>query len=383
MSRPIVAILAMAGILSGCASDRYDPSTGLYARPIGGAPATENDTAYSEALRCLATRAREQGRESPRLAVGDISDLTGRSDFETGRKISQGAALFAVTALTKAGAPTVERQDRGVSEVERQYAQAHLLSDNPDAAGQSAENFRPVFAGQIAGSRYYIVGGVSELNYNIRSSGVDVSGGSAETAGLSGGLTHSGYIMNIAIDLRLVDTTSQEVLATSSYQKQLVGRETRVGVFDFLNGNIFDLSAGTGGFEPIQFAVRTAVERGLYDFVADIYGLPRDSCIKDADSSDEVTLLAQRAAAERIQMAAARAPAPVQRAAMAPLPYAPAARGPAPAYYAPAPGAPPAAYRSLRDALPTTAGRPRGWVPRTGPQDVSGRPVLPTAPNNQ
>lgn len=363
MSRPIVAILAIAGILSACASDHYDAATGLYARPIGGAPATENDTAYSEALRCLAALAKEQGRESPRLAVGEISDLTGRSDFETGRKISQGAALFAVTALTKAGVPTVERQDRGVSEVERQYAQAHLLSDNPGAAGQSAENFRPVFAGQIAGSRYYIVGGVSELNYNIRSSGVDVSGGSAETAGLSGGLTHSGYIMNIAIDLRLVDTTSQEVLATSSYQKQLVGRETRIGVFDFLNGNIFDLSAGTGGFEPIQFAVRTAVERGLYDFVADIYGFPRDNCIRDADAS-EVTLLAQRASAERSQMAAAEAPAPIQMAER--LPGSVQARRSMPAYGAGALSAPPAAYRSLRDALPTSGGRPRGWVPRSG-----------------
>jgi len=366
MSRRLVAILAVAGVLSGCASDRFDPATGLYARPIGGAPATENDTAYSEALRCLATHAREQGRESPRLAVGDISDLTGRSDFETGRKISQGASLFAVTALTKAGVPTVERQDRGVSEVERQYAQAHLLSDNPDDAGQSADNFRPVFAGQIAGSRYYIVGGVSELNYNIRSSGVDISGGAAETAGLSGGLTHSGYVMNIAIDLRLIDTTSQEVLATSSYQKQLVGRETRIGVFDFLNGNIFDLSAGTGGFEPIQFAVRTAVERGLYDFAADIYGLPRDSCIKEPDPSSEVTLLARRIAAERNPMAVVRMPAPLRTAAAAPAPV--EARGPMTYLEIGVPDAPPRAYRSLREALPTYGGRPRGWVPRTGPQ---------------
>ena len=374
MTRTIFAVFAVAGLLSACASDRYDAETGLYARPIGGAPATENDTAYSDALRCLATKARELGRESPRLAVGDISDLTGRSDLETGRKISQGAALFAVTALTKAGAPTVERQDRAVSEVEREYAQAHLLSDSPDAAGQSAENFRPIYAGQIAGSRYYVVGGVSELNYNIRSSGVDISGGSAETAGLSGGLTHSGYVMNIAIDLRLIDTTSQEVLATASYQKQLVGRETRVGVFDFLNGNIFDLSAGVGGFEPIQFAVRTAVERGLYDFAADIYGLPRDSCIKDAESSGEVTLLAQRAERERERVAAASMPNPVQTAAMATVTA--RALEPVPSGQMRVPGPPPSAYRSLRDALPTAAGRPRGWVPRTGSEAVRPRDIL-------
>lgn len=304
MKRRSVAVAALALLVSGCAAGGYDARTGLYARPIGGAPATGNDTAYSGALRCLATTAKAQGRVSPRLAVGEIADLTGRNDLETGRKISQGAALFAVTALGKAGAPTVERQERSVSEVERTYAERHLLSDTPEAAGRSGENFRPVFAGQIAGSRYYVVGGVSELNYNLRSSGLDLAAGSVGSAGLKGGLTRSGYVMNIAIDLRLVDTVSQEVVATAAYQKQLVGRETRLGVFDFLNGNIFDLSAGTAGMEPIQFAVRTAVERGLYDFAADLYGLPRSACLQDAAEPAQASLLARRMQAERSRAAA-------------------------------------------------------------------------------
>lgn len=296
--RPLLEASMIAAVgLAGCTTARYDPATGLYANPIGGAPATGNDTAYSAALRCLASAGQAEGRSAPRLAVGDIADLTGRNDLETGRKISQGASLFAVTALTKAGVPTVERQDRGVSEVERQYAQSHLLSDTPQAAGESAENFRPIYAGQIAGSRYYVVGGVTELNYNLRSSGVDVSAGGIEASGVKGGLTSSGYVMNIAIDLRLVDTRSQEVVATASYQKQLVGREIRVGVFDFTHGNIFDLSAGASGMEPIQFAVRTAIERGLYDFVADLYAIPRDRCLARPETGLQgESLLALRAA---------------------------------------------------------------------------------------
>ncbi|MDQ1193835.1 curli biogenesis system outer membrane secretion channel CsgG [Brevundimonas vesicularis] len=314
------SLIAAVG-LAGCASTHFDPETGLYAKPIGGAPATGNDTAYSGPLRCLSAAAQTAGRAAPRLAVGDIADLTGRNDLETGRKISQGASLFAVTALTKAGVPTVERQDRGVSEVERQYAQAHLLSDTPQAAGQSPENFRAIYAGQIAGSRYYVVGGVTELNYNLRSSGADVAAGGLEASGVKGSLTNSGYVMNIAIDLRLVDTQSQEVVATASYQKQLVGREIRVGVFDFLNGNIFDLSAGTAGMEPIQFAVRTALERGLYDFVADLYAVPRDRCLPDAEIAPHgESLLARRTAAALFQSAqpvAAPQPAPPAHAVQA------------------------------------------------------------------
>lgn len=313
--RVLHASLIAAVGLAGCTSTRFDPQTGLYARPIGGAPATSNDTAYSAPLRCLAAAGQASGRAAPRLAVGDIADLTGRNDLETGRKISQGASLFAVTALTKAGVPTVERQDRGVSEVERQYAQAHLLSDTPQAAGQSPENFRAIYAGQIAGSRYYVVGGVTELNYNVRSSGADVSAGGLEASGVKGSLTNSGYVMNIAIDLRLVDTQSQEVVATASYQKQLVGREIRVGVFDSLNGNIFDLSAGTAGMEPIQFAVRTAVERGLYDFVADLYAVPRDRCLPDAEPTGHgESLLARRSAAALVKAAQPVPAAPVAQA---------------------------------------------------------------------
>lgn len=321
-----IAILAATVALAGCSSTGFDPDTGLYADPTGGAPATQNDTAYSPSLRCLAVHASGQGRVAPRLAVGEIADLTGRNDLQTGRMVSQGAALFAVTALTKAGVPTVERLDRAVSEVERQYAQVHLLSDTPEAAGQSGENFRPVFAGEIAGSRYYIVGGVTELNYNLRSRGVDLAVGAAESAGAAGRLTGSDYVMNVAVDLRLVDTISQEVVATASYQKQIVGHELRVGVFDFLGGNVFDLSGGGSALEPAQFAVRTAVERGLYDFVADLYGLPRDTCLEEAGGNGP-SLLARRAVR-----------APDTAAATGGSRIAPAQASPVPA---PAPAVPP------------------------------------------
>jgi curli biogenesis system outer membrane secretion channel CsgG len=52
------------------------------------------------------------------------------------------------------------------------------------------------------------------------------------------------FVMNIALDLRLVNTRTLEVVDVVAYQKQVVGREVSLGVFDFLNGNIFDISGG-------------------------------------------------------------------------------------------------------------------------------------------
>lgn len=298
----ILALIATA--LSACAGAGHDPKTGLYAKPVGGAPATQNDTLYSPALRCLAARARERGVTPPRVAVGEIADLTGRNDLQTGRTISQGSALFAITALDKAGVPAVERLDRSVSEVERRYAETHMLSDTPERAGSSRENFRPVFAGEIAGSRYYVVGGVTELNFNLRSRGADVAAGAAESAGLAARFTGSDYVLNVAVDLRLIDTISQEVVSTASYQKQIVGREVRLGVFDFLNGNVFDLSGGGSALEPAQFAVRTVVERGLYDFAADLHAVSRATCLAEGGPANPVPL-SRRAATPNLTPAVA------------------------------------------------------------------------------
>jgi curli production assembly/transport component CsgG/holdfast attachment protein HfaB len=101
------------------------------------APATTNPSPYTPALACMADRNRALGLRAPRLSVGRISDLTGRVDFDTGARVSQGAALFAITALGRAGAPVVERLDNSVSQIELDYAQKHLLSDTPERAGRA------------------------------------------------------------------------------------------------------------------------------------------------------------------------------------------------------------------------------------------------------
>ncbi len=271
--RLVALSVAVASLLAGCASTSADPKSGLYAKPIGNAPVTRDQTPYSAALSCLADYARTNRLVAPRIAVGRIADMTGASNQVTGSQLTQGASMFAMTGLGKAGARLVERYDTIVPEIELKYASIKLLSDTPEKAGTDPNNFRRIYAGQIAGSEYYIVGGITELNSNIMSTGFNHKLGSSSTNGGSALLGGQTYVMNVAMDIRLVDSRTQEVVDMVSYQKQVVGRQIGGEVFDFFHGSVIDLSAGGAAMEPAHLAVRTLVERAMFEFMAKFYGM--------------------------------------------------------------------------------------------------------------
>lgn len=267
-------LAASALVLSGCVSPTAGPN-GKYATPIGNAPVTANPTPYSAALVCLGEYARQRGLKAPRIAVGRIADYTGKEESDgSGRKLTQGASLMAISALAKAGAPLVERYDTSVSELELKYANNKLISDLPGAAPQGPVDYRKIHAGQVPGSDFYLVGGITELNFNIRSSGAQFDGAKASSAGLGGTLSGNLFVMNIGLDLRLVNTRSLEVVDVISYQKQIIGRQIGIGLFDVLGGNTFDISAGEGALEPLQLGVRAVIERAVLEMMANLYGAP-------------------------------------------------------------------------------------------------------------
>ena len=286
----IVAAVAVAALgLSACVSPIAGPN-GLYATPIGNAPVTSNGTPYSAALVCLASYAQRYGVHAPRIAVGRIADYTGKAEDNGGREITQGASLMAISALAKAGVPLVERYDTSVSEMELKYANNKLISDQTGANGQGGP-YRKILAGQIPGSDFYLVGGVTELNYNIKSVGLDVSGGKQTATKGSGEATGQVYVMNVALDLRLVETKTEEVVDVASYQKQIIGRQVGAGYFQFFGTNVINVSLGQGGLEPVQLAVRSVIERAVVEMVANIYGAPGPGACMGADplGTDGVT----------------------------------------------------------------------------------------------
>ena len=282
-----VALAGAASVaLSGCVSPVAGPG-GNYARTIGDAPVTANPTPYSAALVCLSEYAQHYNVRAPRIAVGRISDYTGKAEDNGGREVTQGASLMAISALAKAGAPLVERYDTSVSELELKYANNKLISDQAEgpAGGPAGPTpYRKIVAGQVPGSDFYLVGGITELNYNIRSSGVDAQGGKQNATAGTGLVTGQLYVMNVALDLRLVETKTMEVVDVVSYQKQLVGRQVGVGLFKFFGSNVIDISAGEGGLEPIQLAVRAMVERAVVEMMSNLYGAPGPSACLDPNN---------------------------------------------------------------------------------------------------
>lgn len=82
------------------------------------------------------------------------------------------------------------------------------------------------------------------------------------------GPKHRTYTEQVAIDLRLVDTRSLLVVRTVSLTKQFTGYESGVGLFRFFGSDLFDVSLGAKGQEPLQLGIRTALEEGVLRLVS-------------------------------------------------------------------------------------------------------------------
>jgi len=278
--KPLIFMMG-AATLSGCITPVAD-STGRYTAPIGGAPVISNETPYSSSLRCMAGFTKGHPIH---IAVGQIADYTGKLESDSsGRKVTQGTALMAMSALAKAGVPLVERFDTSVAEMELKYANNKLINDGKqDGRG----DYRKILAGSIPGSDYYLVGGVTELNFNIRSMGANGDAGGTASNAIKGTAGANMYVMNVALDLRLVDTNTLDVVDVISYQKQIIGRQIQAGVFDFMGKTFFDASLGESALEPIQLAVRSVVERAVLEMTSKLYKIPGDSCTQGLGTASD------------------------------------------------------------------------------------------------
>jgi curli biogenesis system outer membrane secretion channel CsgG len=274
LTKPLVFAFA-AATLAGCISPEADSSTGRYTQPIGNSPVIANETSYSDALRCL----RPFVLQHPmRIAVGQIADYTGKMESDnSGRKLTQGAALMAMSALSKSGVPLVERFDTSVAEMELKYANNKLITDDQQQNAPPGD-YRKIMAGSIPGSDYYLVGGITELNFNIRSTGANADGGATTATGAAGTAGMNLYVMNVGLDLRLVNTNTLEVVDVISYQKQIIGRQEQAGIFDFLGAKFFDASVGEAALEPIQLGVRSVIERATLEIISRLYRTPTAAC---------------------------------------------------------------------------------------------------------
>jgi curli biogenesis system outer membrane secretion channel CsgG len=194
--------------LSGCVR-LHQARLGAGEEPTLIGPAVrDNRTPMDASLACLAGDIAGARKRPLVIAVGDVRDYTGKYSVNEGNAITQGGALMVSSALGKLGGAVglAERFDPTIAERELGYTDRRQLGDGEihDVAGSAGAGhvpWLPYYGGSIAASDYYIVGGITELNYDIRSGGLDT-----EVSQL--GPKARIFTQGVAIDLRIVDTRS-------------------------------------------------------------------------------------------------------------------------------------------------------------------------------
>lgn len=268
-----------------------------YVSAFDGASVVENETRYSQALECLKPMVGGKGPQAKRFAVGRVSDFTGKEDLVNGKRITQGAALMVISALAKTGVPIVERFDTSIADMELKYADNKLITDNPESKAH-----RQIFSGTLPGSDYHIIGGITEVNYNIRS-------GSLESTIRFIGAAARYFVMNVAIDLRVVNTKTLEVVNIQSLQKQIIGTELNGGYFRLFSDGLLDVSAAERTQEPIQKGVRMVIEQAVFNMMTEMNNIQAQNCARlamnpRANQNSEVAALPVKAKAAQTAPAA-------------------------------------------------------------------------------
>jgi len=276
-ARIALAVSAVA-LVAGCTTPPHQQVAPGEIPLVLGPPVRDNVTPLEGVLACFADHVAATGKPPIVVSVGEVKDFTGKYSLNEGNAITQGGSLMVYSALGKlTGAVRIaERFDPSVAERELSYIDRRQLGDGEvhDLAGANGTQkvpWLPYFGGTIQQSDYFIVGGITEVNYDIGSGGFDVGvnqvGGKART-----------YSQQVAIDLRIVDTKTLMVKKTVSLSKQFTGYEIEAGIFRFFGSDLFDINIGARGQEPLQLGIRTAMEEGVIRLVSDVTGVDYEPC---------------------------------------------------------------------------------------------------------
>ena len=239
--------------------------------------------------------------------------MTGAEDLYLGRRLTQGATLMAITAVSNAGMRVIERFDTGVTQVDLDFANSRLLRDSPTVIRTPQE-------GQIQGVDLYIVGGISEYNHNLVSRGQDAAISKSGRRGGSAFVANGDYVVDVGMDLRLIDARTTEVIAVKSYRKQVRGQQRELGALLASGSDTLDIGIGGRKNEPIQMAIRSIIDRSVFEFTAGLYGDEAASCYSKAR---EIAAVPQRTSGRPIAQAGSAPRQAAQASNVAPAALAP------------------------------------------------------------
>lgn len=270
--------LGIAGLLmlGGCASMSHQTVSEDEASVVIGPAVRDNRTPLDVALACYGGKLGATLPEPLSIAVGAIQDYTGKYSDSEGNAITQGGSAMVFSALAKLGdgVRIQDRFDTRVAELELAYMEKRRLGDGQThRVDGSHVPWLPYYGGTIQKSDFYIVGGITEINYNIQSGG-------AELRISQTGPRARVYTMNVAADLRIVNTSSLVVESAISVQKQITGYEIGFEVFRFFGGSdLIDINIGTKNQEPLQLGVRATLEFGILRLLQNLTRVGYEECL--------------------------------------------------------------------------------------------------------
>jgi len=196
------------------------------------------------------------------IAVYGFADKTGQKKSNDrlalfSSAVTQGAEVFLIKALQDSNGwfKVVERVGLDNLIKERQL----IRNQREVYEGKEAKPLRPL---SVAG--IMIEGGIIGYDTNIRS-----GGNGARFLGIGGSQQYR--VDEVVISLRVVSVASGEVLVTTAVSKTIYSTAHNVGVLRFVDQGTksLELENGAALNEPTTYAVRVAIEQGVYELIMD------------------------------------------------------------------------------------------------------------------
>ena len=243
----LITAISSLTLLAGCSNNSRHYNE---VEPLQGPSITENNTHYTSGLSCVSDRIKLSRKI--KVTIDQIPDKTGKVNSAEGYKITQGVESMAITALSKIKAiQVVERRNISSFNTETALMEKKRIGDNRryKLSNGHSIRYKPMLSGKIHSADYYITGAVTEVNYNIYSGGKLLN-----ISGLEFG--SKTVMMNVAMDLRIVNVQTLEVIDSISLQKQFVGKRTKAGLYRFIDREQLAYDGGSSTDEPIQMGVR-------------------------------------------------------------------------------------------------------------------------------
>ncbi len=269
----LISLLSSLSLIVGCSSSSRHQYKEV--RTLKGPVITENLTTYTSGLSCVSDRIRLTRKV--KITIDQIPDKSGKVNSSEGYKITQGVESMAITALSKIKSiQVVERRNISSFNTESELMQKKRIGDKKyyKLSNGRKIRYKPMLSGQIHSADYYITGAVTEVNYNIYSGGKLLNVSGLEIGSKT-------VMMNVAMDLRIVNVHTLEVIDSISLQKQFVGKRTKAGLYRFMDKELVNYDGGSSTDEPIQMGVRSLVERGVAQLVGRLFNVRVNECYHD------------------------------------------------------------------------------------------------------